>query len=677
MPGYRFIAGFVTKMSLPRGFTDLDKAYNAMPNAFLSVVGVVVDLLPITSTARGQYMQTFKILDPKLRDAVSGSEGLKVRFFKPKKEELPPVEKLGDVVLLKTTKMMPYQGQIMAVSNFQTEVLIIPVDEIPAPASNVGYQDKYRLSARGSVSAKTKFTPEEQSYVVQLSHEMRDTVRWYNSNLKVPVNNATFSPSASVTTGSATTMNASSVDQRPPMHSATTRNISDASSNLPIPKRLKFSNKFKLIGELAHRDFADIIVQVVKKFPANNGITELYVTDYTENQEMFYYIEPEQEDEREREGDTFGYTGAQKRTWPGPYGWLVLKVELYSPHAQYANLKVEEGDFVTMKNVRMKHYHHLEGNMWPDQKNPAEVKIMKITKSALEQPEVVSLQERREKYWTARNVKLGRAGQHGQEKKKPSRTERKKQKKQLQAEKATTAAGVAKAKMIDPISNAQREARSGSSKADINPHVQCVNEEVPIRSIRDILDPANERHNYQAPDGNTHVLPFVNVKSRARVRVVDFEPKKLEDFSVAQKPARNDESDDDTPMMDYESSQNHEWFFSLLLQDASKPKGSTLGPEDQTWVNVHHAEAQYLLGNDVDDPADLHQDHLLLSKLREKLCILWGNLEEKSGDQQLSNRPFECCLSEYGVEMEDDEPERESHSFGWMRMYSLSGVTIR
>ena len=78
----------------------------------------------------------------------------------------------------------------------------------------------------------------------------------------------------------------------------------------------------------------------------------------------------------------------------------------------------------------------------------------------------------------------------------------------------------------------------------------------------------------------------------------------------------------------------------------------------------------------MDDPKDLYHNHRILSKLREKLCILWGNLEEKKDDQQLSNRPFECCLAEYGIEMDDDDPQKASQHFGWIRMYSMEGVTI-
>jgi hypothetical protein len=72
--------------------------------------------------------------------------------------------------------------------------------------------------------------------------------------------------------------------------------------------------------------------------------------------------------------------------------------------------------------------------------------------------------------------------------------------------------------------------------------------------------------------------------------------------------------------------------------------------------------------------------------LRERLFILWGNLEEiQNGDgndeqkmkQELSNLPFECCVMEYGVEMDEDDPERGIGPIGaWKRFYGLFGATI-
>jgi hypothetical protein len=94
------------------------------------------------------------------------------------------------------------------------------------------------------------------------------------------------------------------------------------------------------------------------------------------------------------------------------------------------------------------------------------------------------------------------------------------------------------------------------------------------------------------------------------------------------------------------------------------------------WVMLHHEEVQYLFGNNVGDPTDLHVSQALLSKVKQQLFLLWGNLEEKKEDEEVSNRPFECCLMEYGVDMDTDDPERATTRFGYRRFYAMFGTTI-
>jgi hypothetical protein len=147
--------------------------------------------------------------------------------------------------------------------------------------------------------------------------------------------------------------------------------------------------------------------------------------------------------------------------------------------------------------------------------------------------------------------------------------------------------------------------------------------------------------------------------------------------------------------------------------------------EDRIWVQLHHEDAQFLFGRNVDDPGDLRKNLHLRGQLREKLFILWGDLEEVkeatrmttaeevkddgdvddmgtaddatpavAGDlvdtaaetEESSNLPFECCLMEYGIQMDQDELEsrelaggEEGHlgiGLGWKRMFALFGTTI-
>jgi protection-of-telomeres protein 1 len=75
-----------------------------------------------------------------------------------------------------------------------------------------------------------------------------------------------------------------------------------------------------------------------------------------------------------------------------------------------------------------------------------------------------------------------------------------------------------------------------------------------------------------------------------------------------------------------------------------------------------------------------------LSTLREKLFLLWGDLEERKTAGQdlhdLKTPRFECCLQEYGIRMsqsggdadgEESETEKEVR---WERRWRMFGTTI-
>jgi len=71
----------------------------------------------------------------------------------------------------------------------------------------------------------------------------------------------------------------------------------------------------------------------------------------------------------------------------------------------------------------------------------------------------------------------------------------------------------------------------------------------------------------------------------------------------------------------------------------------------------------------------------MLKQLEEKLFILWGNLMELKtemmlkgsdlplppGDNRLQNKPFDCCLEEYGYEV----PITAQNPLGYQRMFRL------
>ena len=463
-------------MEIPPGFVNLRTAYNSPRETFVNIIGIVVDIMPPMMTGKGQHMFTFKLLDPSLRDHAFGNDRLTVRFFKQDVQSLPRVRHHGDVVLLRNIKMVSFSGQPIALSNFQTCVLVFAAPSIPDPGFELAYLANKRIECHGVPLDVQKLTLAEQRYVIYLKKDMGPDV---------PSSDAPVWNTQEVPTGQAAVVQTDISKKR----------STDAPTQ-PDPKRIKpstFGIKYRAIRDLEHLKFADICAQVVKSFPTPYGYSELYVTDYTENQELFYRAPPENDMERGRDGDTYDYAATSNREWPGPYGFLVLRIDLKDPHAYYANREVKEGDIVLLKNVRIKFstINKLEGSMWPDSKTPDKILISKINGTFRDVPEVHELEERKAKYWKARNAKAPPGAptepKADREKKAMTKTERKKLKKEAKLSKQVAESNG----MKGPI-------EKGLTKIDINPHIRCSNEDAPTSTVKTILDLDNARHQYDA-----------------------------------------------------------------------------------------------------------------------------------------------------------------------------------
>jgi protection-of-telomeres protein 1 len=107
-----------------------------------------------------------------------------------------------------------------------------------------------------------------------------------------------------------------------------------------------------------------------------------------------------------------------------------------------------------------------------------------------------------------------------------------------------------------------------------------------------------------------------------------------------------------------------EWAFYILVEDAKPAAG-----EDPTQLplQIFGQEAIKLLGL---EPTNLRKDANTLNLLKEKLFMLWGNLEEVKNirmlENRISNTPFECCIKEFGV-MEGGE---------WVRTHAICDTQI-
>ena len=216
-------------------------------------------------------------------------------------------------------------------------------------------------------------------------------------------------------------------------------------------------------------------------------------------------------------------------------------------------------------------------------------------------------------------------------------------------------------------------------------------------------------------------LPFTNLNYRSNVNVVDFMPASLEDFAVPKKMSSefdvlsdneedsNSESDSETEVdltQDSSTELGWQWRFYLQLEDAIATPGKE---KERVWVSVDNQSAQCLMSLDASNLRRSPQD---LDALRQKLFLLWGELEEhkalkenkraksvqaaqrgeapqhssddeggtnlKASNEKVCSRPFPCCIRQYGVKVRETDPAKADAGKGkrWQRMFALFGTKI-
>lgn len=244
------------------------------------------------------------------------------------------------------------------------------------------------------------------------------------------------------------------------------------------------------------------------------------------------------------------------------------------------------------------------------------------------------------------------------------------------------------------------------------------------RPLSSILEPVLY-HTTIANEPVSLELPFTCAKDRTHARVIDFHPSSLEDFAVSRRRTDNDclsdnSADDiDPDSDDGEHDTRHsrrnrvwEWRFALKLEEVSPALLKKDKKPATLWVHVGNPQAQLLTDLDAQDLRAAHNEETLGS-LREQMFKLWGDLEERKVDLearkreqrdrilrnmpppssgaeeeeaaahsaslgQISNKPFTCCVQQYGVKVEAEEGEEDNAGEGkkWQRMYGLFGTKI-
>jgi protection-of-telomeres protein 1 len=112
-------------------------------------------------------------------------------------------------------------------------------------------------------------------------------------------------------------------------------------------------------------------------------------------------------------------------------------------------------------------------------------------------------------------------------------------------------------------------------------------------------------HVVKSEQDHQHIVPFSVGRYRANVRVVDFFPRKLEEFAVGRRITEYDmlsdysggeESDRDEDLGPFQVTRKKwEWRFALNVEDAS---ANFADSKVETWLMVDNEAAQMLLNLD-------------------------------------------------------------------------------
>lgn len=629
-------------LSLPAGFRDLGTIANLHPGTMVNTIAIIESYDKPSQVKTGKTIQNLYVQDPSQK--VSSNRDMRVNFYVDSAANLPKCN-TGDILLMRKAKVEQWQSRTsLTTDRLRTTFLVFPRDKIPAKAFTEAYMGgKQQLYSHGTLAAQKQLSLAESCYVIRLNAQNRGTEKADESVALLQ-----SSPSAAIP----------SVQRRPPgvLGGREWKQTIKADHDFERDKldRSKARGKLYLVENLAFNNgrdtiFADLCVQVVKKFNSGNRF-ECLVTDYTENKMLYDRLPREH---------TQNHEWHTKLDSAIPYGQYTLKVVVETPHREWMQEHVSIGDVVLLQNVKLKldDRKRLQGDMWPDSKYPGKVMVQRIFGRDIK--EVRDIYRRKTAYDKDHQ-------QHDRQEERPLPSETKPLETGLTKQQA-------KRKKQKRKDKAAADARAADEKlTHSNKNIQCSGVAVELSSVREMLDLDDQRHTNSWPDGTTYRLPFVNASFKAKLQVIDFYPDRLESFAM-QVPSEEFVSDDEEL-----ESNAWEWAFQLLVQDASVNNPCE---QDRMVLNVGHAQAQFLLGADMPDPADLEQDGLLLTKLRERLFVLWGDLQERKQQgakdfgfsDKHSNRPFQACVWEYGVLRAGG---RKCNIDDWRRQYMLHGVTI-
>ncbi|KAL4923946.1 telomere-binding alpha subunit central domain protein [Aspergillus undulatus] len=598
----------------PPGYVDVTNA--VATRGVVNVMGVVVDIWGGAFRSQGTSVCiTFTIKDSDLNNGHTW-DGLKIKYFQAKESMLPPVHD-GDVILLRNITVKIIYGKTTAVAS---QDRIIPYAIFRA--------DRDPTSHLSAITGPVPFEPTYQ----EKSH----------ASALLQASPASFR--------TATVPRAGISQDTNPISASNTQ------------------KKFSLLKDVRERQFADLIGEIVKIHGNDSEKLTVYLTDYTEHEDLFCYASDNEKPDEGREGDQYNYIKRPKKNWNGPSGRRTIQITLWEPHASSLRGTFSENELVRLKNVHIKASRveggALEGAIHQNRDKPHVPNVFQVDPK--EDPRVQQLLARKEEYWKAHPKKRKRkADEDAEPRSKKSNAKKKRSKAEPKKEVGQTR--LVPKKRIDAHPNIHPR---------VGPNMEYI-------SLEEIID--NPSHNNRSPDGIEYRLPFQNLCYLSTVRVVDFYPPLLEDFAVLQKH---------TSLASSHTYEKWEWRFCLLVESPSRAVPGQ--QKERVRLFVSHSEAEHLLKM---SPTDLRKKPDNLEDLRNTIWHLWGNLEELKREtieeggkpidlKRLTSVPFRCGIMEYGIQCNHSRGSNragggkslggcsEQGCFGWERRFGLLKTTI-
>ncbi|OAA64640.1 telomere-binding alpha subunit central domain containing protein [Niveomyces insectorum RCEF 264] len=669
---------------LLKGYTPMNDILNdkVKPGQFVNVMGLVRDCrLPIPSRG-SDYKMEIKLYDKSLENLNST---LSVHLFCA--EAHMPTVGPGDVVVIRGSKVQRYNDTPSLLSGLSTTMFFysaarIPEATVSAPVPAPAFAASVPWARNKPGSGRP--TAQEDAFVSWLYHHIDkaaipDPIRFEEK----------------------------------------------------VAQTLKVHSKTCALQNVRQESYHNVVVLVVAKpYDAGSYVT-LWVTDFTEHPLFREYVDPAaegtggagadpQQQQQHQVGDPHKYLtrfggvgcggggGGDKKApavWSGPFGRRSMQVTCFEPHAAYIRSHVNAGDWVELQNLRVRlgrNGHNLEGYMREDpaRGNPIRVECLTIPGRDQENVDPFLKEAIRRKYMYEKKAKA-------------ASKKRKAAEDGLCAEKGETAKLRRKRnrgqKFGEPQQqqqHQQQEKDDGKQQRDgetveepqlpvalvasnLNHAIVSESPDQHVTPLWEALQPINiepkqdgttttttARAKTTATTTQSITLPFVNVKFRAQVRVVDYLPARLEDFAVGRKTSEYDilsdaddaaaggDGDESSSCLSSSSSEDEdgdarrasgtlnqhvgervwEWRFALLLEDATpraalpndsnddsggsgsgSDSGASAPAPARIWAVVDNAEAQMLTGLTA---CELRRDRDTLRELREKMASLWGTLEQ-------------------------------------------------